>query len=91
MNKEETRLWNEYDKCRTRKCSKLIKKRDEEAKSFHKEERKKCTQKNVKAFSDCSWKLFDGSKLEKLSQKVVKCSKKRCYTQKKKLNKYRNK
>jgi hypothetical protein len=91
MNKEEHKIWKTFDRCRTRKCSNIIKNTEKERKLFEKEQTKKCPQKRAKAFYDCSSKLYEGSKLEKLSKNVVKCSKKKCYTQKKKLNTYRNK
>ncbi len=91
MNEEETRLWKKFDRCRTRKCSKIIKNTKKERKIFEKEQTKKCPQKRAKAFYNCSSKFYEGSKLEKLSKDLVKCTKNKCYTQKKKLNKYRNK
>lgn len=89
--KEETRLWKYFDRCKTRKCFKIIKNTQKERKIFEKKQAKKCTQKRAKAFYNCSSKFYNGSKLEKLSNDVVKCSKSKCYTQMKKLNSYRNK
>ena len=91
MDREESRLWKFFDKCRTRKCSKFIKDTQKERKIFEKEQTKKCTQKRAKAFYDCSSRFYKGSKLEKLSKDIVKCSNNKCYTQKKKLNSYRKK
>ena len=90
MDKEETRLWKNFDRCRTRKCSKFNKNENKERKIFEKEETKKCPQKRAKAFYDCSSKFYHGSKLEKLMKKAVKCSDNKCKTQKKKLKNYRN-
>jgi len=47
------------------------------------------TQKSPKAFYDCSSKFYEGSNLQKLSEDVVKCSEKKCRTEKKKLNDFR--
>jgi hypothetical protein len=91
MNKEESRLWKNFDRCRTRKCSKIIKEKKKENKIFEKEQTKKCSQKRAKAFYNCSSTFFEGSKLQKIMKNIVKCTKNKCYTQKKKLNKYRNK
>jgi hypothetical protein len=91
MNKEESLLWKKFDSCRTRKCSKIIKKKEKERNIFEKEQTKKCPQKRAKAFYNCSSKFYNGSKLEKLSKDIVKCAKNKCYTQKNKLDKYRNK
>jgi hypothetical protein len=91
MNDGESRLLKKLDRCRTRKCSKIIKNTKKERKNFEKEQTKKCTQKRAKEFYNCSSKLYEGSKLEKLSKDIVKCTENKCYTQKKKLNNYRNK
>ncbi len=91
MNKEESRLWKNFDRCRTRKCSKIIKEKEKENIIFEKQQTKKCPQKRAKAFYNCSSKFFEGSILQKIMKNLVKCTKNKCYTQKKKLNKYRNK
>jgi hypothetical protein len=91
MDEEESRIWKTFDRCRTRKCSKIIKNTNKERKTFEKEQAKKCPQKRANAFYNCSSKFYNGSKLEKLSKDIVKCAKKKCYTQKRKLNIYRNK
>jgi len=87
--KEEARLGTKFDKCRTRKCSKNIKKRNSVRNSFFEQQSRKCTQKSPKAFYDCSSKFYEGSNLQKLSEDVVKCSEKKCRTEKKKLNDFR--
>jgi len=89
MDKKETRLFNVFDRCRTRKCSKYLKKRKTATKRFNKEEAKKCQQKSSRAFSKCSDKLYKGSKLEKISKESVQCSDNKCSAQKLKLNNYR--
>lgn len=61
-----------------------------ERKIYQKEHNKKCTQKNNKAFNNCDKKIFNKSKLSKLYGDLDNCTKRKCYTQKKKLNKYRN-
>jgi hypothetical protein len=93
MDKKESRLLKDFDKCRTRKCSNLIKKRNNKSlrKSFEKEQNIKCPQKSSKAFYDCSAKFYDSSNLKKLSEAVVKCSDKMCVKQKKNLSAYRKK
>ena len=91
MDKEETRLLKKLTKCKTRKCSKLYKDLDKEKNIYQKGWNKKCSHKRNKAYIDCDKKFFKGSRLEKLYDKVGKCSKKKCSTQKKKLNQYRNK
>jgi hypothetical protein len=88
MDKQETRLWRKFDRCRTRKCSRLIKERKKESNIFFKEQSKKCTQKNAKAFYNCSNKFYKGSTLAKISNKLTKCGKKKCSTEKKRLNTY---
>ncbi len=91
MNQEESRLWKKFDRCRTRKCSKTIKKHEQERKIFEKKQTRKCPQKQAKAFYNCSSKFYEGSKLEKLLKNIGKCANNKCYTQKKKLSNYRNK
>jgi hypothetical protein len=88
--KEESRLLKAFDRCKTRKCSKYIKKRTSEQPHFEKEQKIKCPQKSTKAFYDCSSKFYEGSTLQKLSEGIVKCSDKKCRTQKMKLKKLRN-
>jgi hypothetical protein len=91
MNAEESRLLKKFDRCKTRKCSKTIKKHEQERKIFEKKQTRKCPQKQAKAFYNCSSKFYEGSKLEKLLKDIVKCSKNKCYTQQKNLRSYRNK
>ena len=87
--KEEFRLFKKFDKCRTIKCSKYIKNYKRESKSFEKEQCIKCPQKSSNAFYECSTKFYEGSNAQKLLGEVVKCSNKKCFSQKKALNKLR--
>ena len=91
MDKKESRLLKGFDKCRTRKCANFIKDRNSIRNSFEKEQDIKCPQKSSKAFYNCSSKFYEGSKLQILSEALVKCSHKKCKAQKKKLNTYRKK
>ncbi len=82
MLKENIKFEKNYDnwvKCRTRKCSKDIKKRDTESKRFHKT--LKCPDKPLRAYARCLDKSFQGSKLQQLTQEVRKCSEKKCHKQ----------
>ena len=58
--------------------------------SFEKEQYIKCPQKSSNAFYKCSTKFYEGSKLQKLLGEVSKCSDKKCFSQHKALNKFRN-
>lgn len=89
--KKESRLLNKLDRCRTRKCSKYIKKYNSMYNSFIKGQGIKCPQKSARAFNECSVKLYEGSSTQKLLNKVVKCSDKKCYSQTKRLNAIRKK
>ena len=91
MDNKETKLWKRFDKCRTRKCSKLIKKKKSMNKSFEKEQVKACPQKSNTAFYKCSSNFFEGSNMQKIMENIVDCSEKKCFKQKKSLKKYRNK
>ena len=61
-----------------------------ESKPFEKEQSIKCPQKSSNAFYKCSTKFYEGSKLQKLLGEVSKCSDKKCFSQHKALNKFRN-
>ena len=89
--KKELKLLRNFDKCRTRKCSNSIKKRNSVSNSFMNLQEKECPQKSSKAFYNCSTKFYEGSNLQKLSEDVVKCSDKKCNKQKKKLTTLRRK
>ena len=89
MDKKESQLFKVFDRCRTRKCSKYLKKRKTETKRFEKEQAIKCPQKDNYRFYKCSEKFYKGSKLEKIAEESVQCSDKKCSTQKLKLNNYR--
>lgn len=90
-NKQETLLLKKFNKCKTRRCSDIIKKRNNVEKLFEKEQAIKCPQKSPKKFYNCSSKFYEGSKLQKLSNDLVKCSNKKCSKLKKKLKTLRNK
>jgi hypothetical protein len=90
--RKEAKLLNVFDKCRTRKCSKYINEQEVESERFRKEQDIQCPQKNNTAFYDCSVGFYDGpegSKLRKLSEKINKCTNKKCMTHLKKLKKQR--
>jgi hypothetical protein len=92
MEKKEDMLFNKFIKCRTRKCSKIFKKYDDENIIFQKEQNKACPQKSAKAYYKCSSNFYDkkGAKLKKLLNERRKCSDKMCYKQTMKLKKHRN-
>ena len=93
LKKEERKkdkLFNIFDKCRTRKCSKYFKEQKAESKRFTKEQDIQCPQKNNTEFYDCSVGFYDGpegSKLRKLRDKIEKCANKKCITEKKHVKK----
>lgn len=89
MDRKETKLVKNLNKCKTRKCNKYIQKYENETKLFEKKQNIACPQKSAKAFYKCSSKFYEGSTLQKISKKIVKCAEKKCYTQKKKLDKLR--
>ena len=82
------RLMKAFQKCKTRKCSKYIKRKEKEEKRFEKEQAIKCPQKSAKAFYKCSAKFFNGSVFEKQIADVQTCARKVCPVQSKKLNKF---
>jgi hypothetical protein len=86
-------LFNAFDKCRTRKCSKYFKEQKAESDRFTREQDIQCPQKNNMAFYDCSVGFYDGpegSKLRKLSKKIKKCANKKCVSELKKVKKQEN-
>ena len=89
--KEEDRLLKKRNKCITRKCVKINKKRIKEKKSFDKEQDKKCTQKSPYAFYDCSEDFYNKSKYKTLFDKYVKCGEKKCSKENKTLKNLREK
>ena len=91
MDSKEHKLVEKLNKCKTRKCSKLVKKRNSMHKNFEKAQAKACPQKSNTAFYKCSSKFFDGSNLEKVMKNVVNCSKKKCVKEIRSLKKYRDK
>jgi len=79
--KKEEALFNRFDRCRTRKCSRYFKEQTAESKRFNKEQDIQCPQKNNTAFYDCSVGFYggpEGSKLRKLSEKIKKCANTMC-------------
>ena len=91
MDSKEHKLVEKLNSCKTRKCSKLIKKRNSIDKKFEKAQAQACPQKSNTAFYKCSSKFFDGSNLEKVMKNIVDCSEKKCVKEIKSLKKYRNK
>ena len=91
MDSKEHKLVEKLNSCKTRKCSKLIKKRNSIHKKFEKAQAQACPQKSNTAFYRCSSKFFEGSNLEKVMKNIVDCSEKKCVKEIKSLKKYRNK
>jgi hypothetical protein len=77
-----------FQKCKTRKCSKYIKRKEKEDPIFEKAQALKCPQKSANAFYKCSTKFFNGSKMEKLMANIQTCARKECSLQSKKLQQY---
>jgi len=90
MDSKEYKLVKKLNSCKTRKCSKLVKKRNIIDKKFEKAQNKACSQKSNTAFYKCSSKFFEGSNLEKVMKDVVDCSEKKCIKERNSLKKYRN-
>ena len=80
---KNTRLSKLFIDCRTRKCSKYIKKRNIEDKHFAKEFGLKFYPKSNKTY----WNRL--RKLNGLSKEIVKCSHTKCAKERKELNKLR--
>ena len=81
---------DKVNKCVTKKCSKLEKARKEEQEKHYQTEKKTCTQKNTKAYLNCSTKLFDASNYKKLAEKVEECAKMKCTKERQALHKLLN-
>lgn len=91
FSKEELRLIEKLNRCKTRKCAKLHKEREKEGKLFTKEQDIACPQKSNTAFYDCSVGFYETSKYKKLFDKFVECGKRKCRKEKKTLKKLRDK
>ena len=91
MDSKEYKLLEKFNNCKTRKCSKLVKKRNSMHKNFEKAQAQACPQKSNTAFYKCSSKFFKGSNLEKVMKNVVDCSEKKCVKEIRTLKKYRDK
>jgi hypothetical protein len=91
FSKEESRLIEKLNRCKTRKCAKLHKEREKEGKLFTKEQDIACPQKSNTAFYDCSVGFYERSKYKKLFDRFVECAKKKCHKEKKTLKKLRDK
>ena len=89
MDKEETRLLKEIEKCTTRKCRKYNQAYKKEKSKFKKAESKQCPQKDDMEFYKCSSEFYKGSRLEKLLKSKIKCTQKKCKTQRKRLHQYK--
>ena len=85
FNRKEATAWKRFDRCRTRKCSAQIKKRNTSSKKFNKEQDIACPQKNNNEFYECSKTFYEGSKHQKLAEAVSKCSNTKCSKEKKDL------
>ena len=91
MDTKEKQLLKKINSCKTKKCSKLIKKKKNMEKNFEKAQDKACPQKNDMAFYRCSTKFFEGSNMEKAMNNIRNCGDKKCVKVKKNLKTYRNK
>jgi hypothetical protein len=92
MNKEESRLEKNIDKCKTRKCDKLYSKQlRKESKILRKEQDKDCPQKASNGFNDndCLDKVYIKSKFSRIARKHTKCVIKKCSKEIKTLKKFR--
>jgi hypothetical protein len=77
-NKEEDKLLEKINKCKTRKCADLDKERMKEQETFQKEQDKSCPQKSPNAFYECSTRFYEKSKYKRLFDKFVECGKNKC-------------
>lgn len=94
FDKKEIKLYKRLTKCKTRKCSKLNKELDKEEKHFENGQKKKCTQKSIKAWARCAVDYHKHSKYKILYDKYRSCGEEKCSkelkaykTQQKKLRK----
>jgi hypothetical protein len=78
LEKEESRLLAHFDRCKTRKCSTFVRKKERIRKRFVKEQDVACPQKSAKAFYDCSVKLYEASTLRSAMEELAGCSRKKC-------------
>jgi hypothetical protein len=86
-DKKEHKLLSRLVKCKTRKCSKINKERSKAVKEFEKKVTSKCTQKNIKEWTNCL-KGLDHSKTDILQRKYKECGEKKCSNEIKNLKKY---
>lgn len=94
LNKEESRLLKNFNKCKTIKCGKLDNKELRKAsKILRKAQDKKCPQKASNGFNDndCLDKVYIKSKFSRIVRKHTKCGKKKCAKEHKTLKKLREK
>ena len=91
FSKEEVRLIEKLNRCKTRKCAKLHKEREKEGKIFRKEQDIACPQKSDDKFYDCSVGFYERSNYKKVFDQFVECGKKKCSKEKKTLKKLRDK
>lgn len=91
MDTKEKQLLKKVTNCKTKKCSKLIKKKKNMEKNFEKEQDEACPQKNDMAFYRCSSKFYKGSNMEKVMNNISNCADKKCAKVKKNIKTYRNK
>ena len=66
---------NAYEKCKTRKCSKIKKDLIKERVIFGKEQKKACPQKSSDAFYNCAVGFYNNSKYKILNDSYDKCGK----------------
>ena len=89
FNKEEDKLLEKLNKCKTEKCAELNKERMKEQEIFEKEQDKSCPQKSSNAFYECSTRFYEKSKYKRLFDKFVECGKKECAKERKTLKNLR--
>jgi hypothetical protein len=89
INKEEDKLLEKFNKCKTRKCAKLNKERMKEVETFQKEQDKSCPQKSPNTFYECSTRFYKKSVYKRLFDKFVECGKKKCAKERKTLKNLR--
>jgi len=91
MDTKEKQLLKKITNCKTKKCSKLIKKKKIMEKNFENAQDKACPQKNDMAFYRCSTNFFKDSNMEKVMKNISNCADKKCAKVKKNLKTYSNK
>ncbi len=91
FNKEEDKLLEKINECKTRNCASLDEERMKEKEAFEKEQAKSCPQKSPNAFYECSTQFYEKSKYKRLFDKFVECGKKKCGKERKTLKNFRKK